>query len=65
MAFLFYENFGGDVLTDAVSKVIGVLLAFVLLILAPMTITRMRDDMATRRLVLNEVTMFRLCGISA
>jgi hypothetical protein len=45
-------------LSDIVTKVIGVLLAFVLLILAPMTISRMRDDMATRRLVLNEVTMF-------
>ena len=40
-------------MTDAISKVIGVLLAFVLLILAPMTISRMKDDMAARRLVLN------------
>ena len=45
-------------MTDVISKVIGVLLAFVLLIMAPMTITRMKDDMAARRLILNEVTMF-------
>ena len=45
-------------MTDAVTKVIGVLLAFVLLIFAPMTISRMKDDMAARRLVLNEVTAF-------
>jgi len=45
-------------MTDAITKVIGVLLAFVLLILAPMTISRMKDDMAARRLVLNEVTYF-------
>jgi di/tricarboxylate transporter len=45
-------------MTDAITKAIGILLAFVLLILAPMTIARLRDDMATRRLVLNEVTMF-------
>lgn len=45
-------------MTDAISKVIAVLLAFVLLILAPMTISRMTDDMATRRQILNEVTAF-------
>jgi hypothetical protein len=45
-------------MTDVITKTIGVLLAFVLLILAPMTIARMRDDMAARRLILNEVTMF-------
>ena len=45
-------------MTDAITKVIAVMLAFVLLILAPMTISRMKDDMAARRLILNEVTYF-------
>ena len=45
-------------MADAITKVIGVLLAFVLLVLAPMTISRMSGDMATKRQVLNEVTMF-------
>lgn len=45
-------------MSDIISKVIGVLLAFVLLILAPMTISRAADDAAMKRLVLNEVTNF-------
>lgn len=45
-------------MSDIISKVIGVLLAFVLLIMVPMTVARMSDDMAMKRLVLNEVSYF-------
>lgn len=41
-----------------ISKVIGVILAFVLLIVAPLVINQMAQDMAMKRLVLNEVTSF-------
>jgi ABC-type amino acid transport system permease subunit len=43
---------------DAIPKIIGVLLAFALLVLAPLTISRMTDDMAAKRLILNEVSQF-------
>jgi hypothetical protein len=39
-----------------ISKIIGVILAFVLLILAPLVISQMTQDMSMKRLVLNEVT---------
>lgn len=45
-------------MADTISKVIGVLLAFALLVIAPLTITRMTEDMAAKRLILNEVTQF-------
>lgn len=44
--------------TDIISKIIGVVLAFVLLVLAPLTMGNMTDDMAMKRLVLNEVQTF-------
>ena len=45
-------------MADTISKIIGIILAFVLLVFAPMTISRMTDDMAAKRCVLNEVEMF-------
>jgi hypothetical protein len=41
-----------------ISKVIGVILAFAMLVIAPLVITQMTQDMAMKRLVLNEVTSF-------
>lgn len=45
-------------MTDIIPKIIGVILAFALLVLAPVTITRMTDDMAAKRIILNEVNAF-------
>ncbi len=45
-------------MSDIISKIIGVILAFVLLIITPMVISRMAEDMSAKRLILNEVTMF-------
>ena len=54
------EGDGG--VTDIIPKIIGVILAFVLLVLAPVTITRMTDDMAAKRVILNEVNAFIDCA---
>jgi hypothetical protein len=45
-------------MTDIISKIIGVLLAFALLVFTPLVIVRMADDMAEKRLILNEVSNF-------
>ena len=45
-------------MTDIIPKIIGVILAFALLVLAPVTITRMTDDMTAKRIILNEVNAF-------
>ncbi|GHU97365.1 hypothetical protein FACS1894208_12700 [Clostridia bacterium] len=45
-------------MTDIISKIIGVLLAFALLVITPLVIVRMADDMAEKRLILNEVSNF-------
>lgn len=45
-------------MTDTISKVIGIILAFALLVIVPMTISRMTEDMAAKRLALNEVEAF-------
>lgn len=45
-------------MSDIFSKIFGVILAFVLSILTPYTITTMVDDMVARRSIMNEMTMF-------
>ena len=43
---------------DIVGKVIGIILAFILCILAPLTVVVMSDDMSDRRLLYGELTNF-------
>lgn len=43
---------------DIAGKLIGVVLAFVLCILSPLTITVMSDDMADRRVIYSDMTSF-------
>jgi hypothetical protein len=43
---------------DAVSKVIGIVIAFIMLVIAPTVIMRVTDDAATKRLVLNSMNVF-------
>ena len=45
-------------MTDMIPKIIGVLLAFALLVIAPLTIRAMTEDMAGQRLILNEASQF-------
>jgi hypothetical protein len=45
-------------LTDIVSKILSIILAFVLLAICPITIAAMTEDMTARRSVLNEVQSF-------
>ena len=43
---------------DTLSKIIGIFLAFVLLIAVPLTINTVTDDATAKRLALNEVEAF-------
>lgn len=43
---------------DVVGKVLGIILAFILCIIAPLTVTVMADDMSDRRLLYSELTNF-------
>lgn len=43
---------------DVFGKILGVILAFILCILAPLTITAMSDDMADRRAIYSDITSF-------
>ena len=43
---------------DVAGKVVGVILAFVLCVLAPLTIVMMSDDMSDRRALYGEMTSF-------
>ena len=43
---------------DTIGKIIGVIIAFILCIIAPITVNLMSDDMSDRRLIFNEMTTF-------
>jgi hypothetical protein len=43
---------------DIFSKLFGVLLAFVLTVIAPYTISVLMDDMVARRSIMNDMTTF-------
>ena len=45
-------------MSDIFSKLIAVVLAFILCIVAPVTVNLMTDDMSSRRLIFNEMTTF-------
>lgn len=45
-------------MVDFVNKIITLIMIFVLLVIAPLTVSYMSDEMTMRRLVLNEVTQF-------
>lgn len=45
-------------MTDFVNKIITLIMIFVLLVIAPLTISYMTDEMTMQRLVLNEVSQF-------
>lgn len=45
-------------MSDILGKILGVIIAFVLCILAPLTIVTMSDDMVDRRAIYSEMTTF-------
>lgn len=45
-------------MSDIFSKIVGVILAFILSVLTPYTINTMVDDMVARRSIINEMSMF-------